>query len=279
MKHKVRFLLFVTSFIMFVSGYSLQVAAELKSIKFGSVAQDTPAEMHRRLSPLTDYLQAELKLPVELHLSSNMAGAIKQVATGAVELAYLTPVAYIRAHQHGNSQIVAKMVTKGKASFQLMIVVKQDSPIKTVDDLAGKTFAFGDPAALLQRATVVGAGIPLEKLGKYEFIGHYDNIARGVARGLFQAGILKDTKALKWKDKGLRIIYSTPHLPPYNITASSKVDNALLDKIRRAFLKLDINKPEHKKVIKAMGQKYDGFASTSDAEYDVVRKLIKPFEK
>ena len=279
MNYRVHFLLIISSFIMFVCGYSLQVAAESNLIKFGSVAQDTPAEMHRRLSPLTDYLQAELKRPIELRLSSNMAGAIKQVASGAVEFAYLTPVAYIRAHQRGNSQIVAKMVTKGKASFQLMIVVKQDSPIKTVEDLAGKTFAFGDPAALLQRAAVVGAGMPLEKLGKYEFIGHYDNIARGVARGFFQAGILKDSKALKWKDKGLRIIYSTPPLPPYNITASSKVDKVLLDNIRKAFLRLDINKPEHKAVIKAMGKKYDGFASTNDAEYDVVRKLIKPFEK
>ena len=208
-----------------------------------------------------------------------MAGAIKELSSGAVELSYLTPVAYIRAHERGNSQIVAKMVTKGKASFRLMIVVKQDSPIKTVEDLAGKTFSFGDPAALLQRAAVVGAGMPLEKLGKYEFIGHYDNIARGVARGLFDAGILKDSKALKWQKKGLRILYSTPHLPPYNIAASSKVDVALLRQMQKAFLQLDINKPEHKAVIKTMGKKYDGFVATNNAEYDVVRKLVKPFEK
>jgi len=32
------------------------------------------------------------------------------------------------------------------------------------------------------------------------------------------------------------------------------------------------------KVIKAVDKKYDGFAATSDAEYDVVRKLVAPFE-
>ena len=267
-------LIYLLSFIS-----PLMANAEPQGIKFGSVAQDTPAAMHKRLSTLTAYLTKTLNQPVSLKLSSNMAGAINELSTGAVELAYLTPVAYIRAHQKGDSQLVAKMVSKGKGSFQLMIVVKRDSAIKTVADLAGKTFAFGDPAALLQRAAVVGAGMPLDKLGKHEFIGHYDNIARAVARGIFDAGILKDSKAFKWEKKGLRILYSTPQLPPYNISASSRVSEKLLEKMRNAFLKLDIKNPNHKEIIKSMGKKYDGFATTNDAEYDVVRKLVKPFEK
>lgn len=278
MKNKEYLLPFLAILSVIISSHSPRLIAEVETIHFGSVAMDTPAVMHKRLSPLTNYLESVLHRPVALKLSPNMASAIQEVSTGAVELTYLTPVAYIRAHDNGNSKLIAKMITKGKASFQLMIVVKQDSPIKTVEDLAGKTFAFGDPAALLQRAAVVGAGMPLTRLGKYEFIGHYDNIARGVARGIFDAGILKDSKAFKWQDKGLRILYSTPQLPPYNITASSKVDAALLKKIRQAFLKLDIKNPEHKIIIKAMGKKYDGFSPTEDAEYDVVRKLIRPFQ-
>ena len=259
--------------------YNLNVIAEQSEIKFGSVAQDIPSEMHRRLLPLTTYLSRMLNRPVSLKLSSDMTRAINEVTTGEVDLAYLTPVAYTQTHDNGGSQIVAKIITKGKASFQLMIVVKENSPIKTVKDLAGKSFAFGDPAALLQRATVVGAGIPLKKLGKYEFIGHYDNIARGVARGIFDAGILKDSKAFKWEKKGLRIIYSSPHLPPYNITASHKINQELLAKIKQAFLKLNISNAEDKFIIKSMGKKYDGFVATNDSEYDVVRNLIKPFRK
>ena len=52
-----------------------------------------------------------------------------------------------------------------------------------------------------------------------------------------------------------------------------------MEELRQAFLKLDGNNPEHVKVIKALDKKYDGFASTNDAEYDVVRKLISPFAK
>ena len=96
-----------------------------------------------------------------------MGEAIKEAADGSVDLAYLTPVAYLKAHEMGGAELVAKTITKGKASFQLMIVVKEDSPIKTVDDLIGKSFAFGDKKALLQRATVLGAGITMEQFSSY----------------------------------------------------------------------------------------------------------------
>ena len=97
--------------------------------------------------------------------------------------------------------------------------------------------------------------------------------------GDFDAGILKDTMAYKWQGKGLRIIYQTPDLPPYNIAVSKNVDKTTAAELKRAFLKLDKKNPEHLKIIKALDKKYDGFAATSDAEYDVVRRLIKPFVK
>jgi phosphonate transport system substrate-binding protein len=257
----------------------LAAPPEQREIRFGSVAMDTPAVMHRRLSPLTDYLAKQLGYPVTLKLSPNMKAAIADVAEGNVELAYLTPVAYLHAHARGDAQLVAKTITNGKGSFQLMIVVAEDSPIRTVQDLQGKSFAFGDPAALLQRAVVVRAGMPLEQLGRQEFLGHYDNIARGVVRGFYDAGILKDTTAYKWQRKGLRVIHASPSLPPYNIAASSKVSADLLARMRRAFIALDKDNPEHKTIIEALEKKYDGFAATSDAEYDVVRQLITPFKQ
>jgi phosphonate transport system substrate-binding protein len=248
-------------------------------IRFGSVAMDIPAEMYRRLTPLTKYLSEALKRPVTLKLSSNMSAAIDDVASGDVEIAYLTPVAYLKAQAKGNAQLVVEILTNKRASFQLMVVVRDDSPIKRVQDLRGKTFAFGDKAAILQRAVVVSAGMPLEQLGEYKFIGHYDNIAKGVVSGDFDAGILKDTTAIDWKHRGLRILHSSPPLPPYNIVAGSKVDARLLKQIRQAFLALDIKNPAHKKVIRALDDEYDGFAPAHDSDYDVVRQLIAPFEE
>lgn len=264
---------------LFILGSSAKAEDNKKGLQFGSVAMDIPAVMHKRLTPLTTYLSEALNRPVTLKLSPNMGAAIKDTANGTVDLAYLTPVAYLKAHKMGNAKLIVKMVTNGKASFKLMIVVKDDSPIREVSDLVGKSFAFGDKRALLQRAAVVGAGMPLAKFKEYKFIGHYDNIVRAVMNGDFDAGILKDTMAYKWQGKGIRILYSTADLPPYNITASKNMDEKTRQELRAAFLSLNSNNPKHMRVIKALDKKYDGFANTSDAEYNIVRQLIKPFNK
>ena len=253
-------------------------AAE-QPVRFGSVAEDIPAVMHQRLTPLIDYLEKAIGRDVVLVLSPNMPMAIDKLSNGNVELAYLTPVAYIRAHEKGGATLIAKVVSNKQAFFHLQIVVRADSPIRTVKDLAGKRFAFGDPAALLQQAVVVNSGMPLEKLGKVSYLGHYDNIVRGVLNRDFDAGILTDNKARMWDKKGIRVIYSSPELPPYNIAATRKIDHAMFLKLQKALLNLDGRDREQRRVLQALGEDYDGYALTSDHEYDIVRKLIKPFRK
>lgn len=275
-----RFLIFL---LFAIIGWTTPAPASerhpVRELHFGSVAMDIPAVMHQRLRPLTDYLSRELGRPVTLKLSADLSKAADELASGNVSIAYLTPVAYIKAQRAGGARLVAKTVTRGEKSFRLMLVVRRDSPIKSVKDLKGKNFAFGDPAAILQRAVVVNAGIKLEQLGAYKFIGHYDNIARGVANGDFDAGILKDTTAYEWERKGLRIIHKSPVLPPYNIAVSKQVDEPTRKALTQALLRLDPRNPAHRNVLDSLDKNYDGFAPASDAEYDVVRQLVKPFEK
>jgi phosphonate transport system substrate-binding protein len=251
---------------------------QARELYFGSVAMDIPAMMHQRLQPLARYLSEGLGRPVKLKLSPDMDSAILDIKNGSVDLAYLTPVAYLKAHSAGNARLLVKTNTEGWSSFKLMIAVKENSPIKSVADLKGKTFAFGDRAALLQRAVVVNAGMKLEDFRDYKFIGHYDNIVRGVLNGDFDAGILKDTMAYKWQGKGIRIIYASPDLPPYNFSVSKNVSDDTFQKLKALFLSLNDSDPRHLEIIHAVDGKYTGFATVDDAEYDIVRKLIKPFE-
>jgi phosphonate transport system substrate-binding protein len=272
-----RILVFAVLLTVTVAPFAAEHAGT-PQIYFGSVAMDIPTEMHRRLRPLVDYLGVELKRPVNLKLSADLSKAADELASGNVEVAYLTPVAYLKAQRMGGARLVAKTVTRGAQSFRLMLVVRRDSPIHSVRELAGKSFAFGDKAAILQRATVVHAGIALEQFGSYAFLGHYDNIARGVAAGDFDAGILKDTTAYEWERKGLRVLHASPPLPPYNIAVARHVDEPTRLALRDALLRLRADNPAHRPILAALDRNYDGFASVDDKEYDVVRQLIKPFE-
>jgi phosphonate transport system substrate-binding protein len=253
--------------------------AEEGKIVLGSVAMDVPAVMYQRLDPLVQYLARQTGHPAELRLSPSLDEAVKSLATGQTDIAYLTPVAFLKARKESGARPLVKLLTLGQGSFNLMIVVRQDSPIKSVSQLAGKRFALGDKSALLQRAVVVGAGMPLEKLGEVQFLGHYDNIARAVNTGEFDAGILKDTTAREWQKKGLRVIHTSVPLPPYVIAVRGNLDEKSVVKLRQALLALRKTDASHLAILKALDPEYDGFAPTSDAEYDVVRDLIAPFQK
>lgn len=244
----------------------------------GSVAIDTPAVMHQRLRPLCDYLSDNLDRPVRLRLSGDYNSAIDQLAKGQLDIAYLTPVGYIRAQKAGKVRLLAKAVTRGRGTFQLMLITRRDSGIRTVRDLAGRSFALGDEAATLQRAILLHAGMGLERLGSYRFLGHFDNVARGVMNGDFDAGILKDTTAFEWERKGLRIVYASPELPSYNIAVRAGMDPSTAGAILAALRRLDPDNPAHVNVIHALDENYDGFVPAQDADYDPIRKLVRAYE-
>lgn len=267
----------ILSLLFLLIPNALLAAGSATPLTIGSVAMDIPAVMYQRLRPLANYLEQELGRPVMLKPAPDLSKAAEAVASGQVDIAYLTPVAYLKANEKGNVRVIAKLVTKGKDSFNLMLVARQDSAIQRPRDLVGKRFAFGDTAAVLQRAVVVNAGVRLEELGSYRFLGHYDNIARGIANGDFDAGILKDTTADQWKSKGLRIIHTSPPLPPYNIVVSRTLDDATSNKIRIALLKLSSANPDHLKVLKAMDEGYIGFSAASDDDYLLVQQVVAPF--
>ena len=88
---------------LLVLSYSTSLIASDELI-FGSVAMDIPAVMHIRLKPLTKYLSKRLDKKVILKLSPNMGVAINEAAQGMVDISYLTPVAYLRAHERADER-------------------------------------------------------------------------------------------------------------------------------------------------------------------------------
>jgi len=254
-----------------------QVVAESEEIFMGSVAMDVPFVMVKRLTPLTQYLSDKTGLKVSFRASPNLDSAANDLGSNFTQIAYLTPVAYLEAHGKLGARPLVAPLTHGKSTFKLAVVVRQDSSIKTMQDLRGKSFAFGDERAILQRAVVSGGGIKLEEFSQYAFINHLDNIAKAVLNQDFDAGILKDTIADEYKSKGLRVIYSSPPLPSYVFAVSSKLPEKTAEKLRDALLELKADTPDHKNILKELDQGYDGFTEAKDKDYDVIRKLVAPF--
>lgn len=248
-------------------------------IYLGSVAMDVPAAMVQRLTPLTAYLSKKTGLKVSFRASPNLDSAVNELGKDLTQIAYLTPVAYIEAHDQYKAKPLVSPLTHGKSTFNLVVVVPQDSNIQNMADLKGKSFALGDEKALLQRAVVVNGGINLNQFSRFGFLKHYDNIAKAVLNKDFDAGILKDTIYEKFAGKGLRKIHTSPPLSSYLFAVNERLPDESVKKLRAAFLELNADNPESKAILKQLDQGYDGFVVTEDKEYDEVRKLIAPFQK
>lgn len=243
-------------------------------LQLGSVAMDIPAEMVKRLTPLTKYLSGKIGQPVNFRASPNLNSAVEDLGTNTTQIAYLTPAAYIEAREKYAAIPLVNPLSKGKGTFTLMIAVQKDSPLKTVHDLRGKKFAFGDKKAKLQPAVVENAGIKLEEFASYDYLNHYDNIAKAVINGDFDAGIVKDTIAEKFAAQGLRVIYTSPPLPSYIFAVNKNLPPKTIAKLKNAMLALKADTEENKEILTALEKGYDGFEAASDKDFDAIRKLL-----
>ena len=253
--------------------------AQTSQVTMGSVAMDIPVEMIRRMSALTNYLALSTNLNIRFRPSPNLGSAVDDLGTGQTQIAYLTPVAYIEARKkYGVIPLVAPTI-QGHPNFSLVIGVKAGSGIGTPAELKGKRFAFGDEKALLQRAAVESMGLKSSDFSSFAYLKYYDNIAKAVLAGDFDGGVLKDSVAGDFKNKGIAVIGSTAPLPSYIFAVYPGMPVAVRHKLRDALLALKKTTPDGSATLEAFDSAYDGFVVVDDQAYDPVRKLIQPYQK
>lgn len=250
-----------------------------QDITIGAVAMDAPIEMIKRMTPLAEYLAQQTGYKVQFRPAPNLETAVADLGEGSVQMAYMTPMAYIMAREKYHTIPLVAPITHGKSTFNLVVVVHQNSAFKKLEDLKGKRFAFGDPKALLQPAVLLEAGIRKHDFSEVAYLKHYDNIAKAILMGDFEGGIMKDTVYEKFAPQGLRVVYTSPPLSSYIFAVSAKLDITTQERLKNALLSLNNQTPEARTVLKTLDQGYDGLQPTSDKDYDRERALIARLKK
>lgn len=271
--------MFKTKFILATACALMFLQAHAQDVTIGAVAMDAPIEMIKRMTPLTEYIAQQTGYKVQFRPAPSLDSAIEDLGKNIVQITYMTPVAYINAHEKYQVLPLVAPLTRGKATFNLVVAVRKDSPIKKLEELKGKRFAFGDPKALLQSAVLLEAGIKKEDFSEMAYLKHYDNIAKAIIMDDFDGGILKDSVFEKFAPQGLRIVYTSPPLASYVFVVNGTVDSKTQAKLTDAFMSLNNQTAEAKSIVQALDQGYDGFQPASDKDYDGERKLIARVKK
>ena len=138
------FLLKVMS-VVFAATLALTAQAAEPALKLGvGLFQPDKDKNDATYRPLAKYLAAKLGRAVELRTVDTWEGLAKSLAAGETDIALMGPWGYVLANNEAGAQAVSTILYDGKPEYFAIMVTHPKSGIKSVADLKGKTFAFGD---------------------------------------------------------------------------------------------------------------------------------------
>lgn len=254
--------------------------ASAAELKFGLLPRLSEKEMIDGFTPLAKYLERELGVKVTLVVPKDFDTWTKDAKAGAYDIAYTNPYLYVVVKKDvklAEPLVIASEPEIGKQLYGT-IIVKKDSPIKSIAELKGKTIAATDPgsagAYLVQMLMLQKAGLKKDDV-KLIFEKKRDPVADAVLAGKADAGFVRDDDVEKLKagpDKFRKLGKSDP-IPNWPIFIAKKMDPAMAAKLKAALLKL---KPGDLQSIKILAPaRIDGFVPTTDKEFSGMIEAAK----
>ncbi|HUG22476.1 putative selenate ABC transporter substrate-binding protein [Piscinibacter sp.] len=258
--------------------------AQTAVLRVSAIPDEAPTELQRKFKPLGDYLQKETGMEVKFTPVTDYAAVVEGLASNKIDLAWLGGFTFVQAKLRTNGGAVPIAQRAEDEKFTSKFIVPANSPVKTLADLKGKTFAFGSPSStsghLMPRFFLKQDGIDADKDFKaVAFSGAHDATVAFVASGRAEGGVLNASVMDKLIESGnpnaakVRVIATTPPYFDYNWTVRPGLDPALTKKLTDAFLKLDPANPEHKEIMAL--QRASKFVPTKVSNYDGIEAAAK----
>lgn len=259
-------------------------SAQSQILRVSAIPDEAPTELQRKFKPLGEYLEKETGMKVEFTPVSDYAAVVEGLAAKKIDLAWLGGFTFVQAKLRTGGEALPIVQRAEDEVFTSKFIVPADSPVKSVAELKGKSFAFGSPSStsghLMPRYFLLKDGIDPDKDFKtIAFSGAHDATVAFVASGRADGGVLNASVMDKLIEKGdanarrVKVIATTPPYFDYNWTVRPGLDPALRQKIADAFLKLDPANPAHKEL---MGlQRASKFVPTTSANYDGIERAAK----
>jgi phosphonate transport system substrate-binding protein len=250
-----------------------------ETLRVALLPDENASDVIKNNEPLRQYLEDELGVEVDLIVTTDYSSMIEAMARGRLELGYFGPLSYVLAQEKSDIEPFAAMQdVAGEAPTYRSVIVGNPDVIKSLEDIAGKTVAWGDPAStsshLIPKAMLVEQADLNVDEGDYQeqHVGAHDAVALAVQNGNAEAGGLSKPIYERLVEEGIidpakvPVIAESVPYPNYPWTMQASLPEDFKEQVRNAFLELDA--PEVLEPFSATG-----FEPISDEDYDVVREL------
>jgi len=237
--------------------------------------------MYRSYQPLMDYLTANTPYRFELKLSRDYTEAVDLLRQGVTPVASLGDVTFAEAcTQFGARPIVKPLNSHGQAYYHSIIIVREDSAIRSMQEIKGKTFAFGNlhstSGNLIPRHFLFQNGITLFDLKSYTNLDSHDAVAKAVLKGKVDAGAVKDVTAYRYQEHGLRLLAVSPPIPSVPIVVRNDAPAALVQAVTSALLAIDPSSPKMQAKMQDWDPEFrNGFVLATEEDYRPIFQLLE----
>lgn len=249
-------------------------------LRVALLPDENASTLIQNAQPLKTYLEKTLKKDIELVVTTDYSSMIEAMRFGRIEIAYFGPFSYVLAKSRAPEiEAFAVGVERGSSTYQSILIASAGGPVKSLADVRGRPFGFGDQAStsshLTPRAHLLRK-VNLEGDRDYKVVhlGTHDAVARAVQAGQIPAGALSEPifrnlveRKVIDPAKVVRLDV-TADIPNYPIVMQGNLAPQLKQSIRDAFLNM-----RDKDVLKAF--RVEGFAAASDKSYDILRETAQ----
>lgn len=257
-------------------------------LRIASTPYLDPQTLQASMQPLAAYLQKHLGVEVEIVAPESYAHVGELMRAGEVDLASFSPLSYVRARQKDPAMVpVVNFISDGSATSAGYVVVRADGPLRSLQDLKGKSFAFVDPSSttgyLYPSVLLKMKGIDHQRdFSRTLFTGNHEASLMAVYDGAVDAaaiyqGALPALERSRGVDPlSFRIIAKTMRTPKDMFCARAGLPEAVVTQIRRAMLALTVRTEEGRRILGPLN--VNGFIPADDALYDSVREVDAQFK-
>jgi len=277
-------LIVLTALVMVVISFiSLGFAESTvkNELKISFIPVESTEEIAKRYQKMVDYLSKELNMKVTPYVANDYSAVIEAMRAKHVDVAWFGPFSYILAAKEADAEAFVNPINEsGQDVYYCYFITHKDSGIKSIQDLKGKTFTFGDPAStsghLIPRYILTKAGLDPDKDMKTQFSGGHDATALAVKNKKVDAGAMASeiyerlvNKKMISTDEVIVFFKSDP-LPLDPWAYRKDLPQEIKDKVKKALLEIDKKDPEALK-----GTSFIKFKEVDDSRYDAIRDVAK----
>ena len=239
---------------------------------------DDVAVLQKQLTPLVDYLSAQLGRPVRLVIGADCAAVVEAMKYGHADIAKSGASNYTTATQEVNVEVLVAevMASTGEPSYRAYIITHSGSGITQLSDLNGKSFAFtdiGSTSGYLMPSYIFAKNDV--HIGKEYFGGAQYVVIEAVLNGTTDAGSIAEQYYRQGINEGifeeseLDIICISDPIPGTATWVRKDMDSELKAQITQAL----VNVPQEVMDATGRGDDINGYAVMTDSDYDVIRDL------